>query len=94
VTGIEVQLEAKDYALGIFLDKEAFDSTSNKSKMTKYEIPEALVNWTQDILIDCQLRETNRFSPLVFLLYYVPSDEQNTPIETERSGFFDLWLCR
>jgi len=54
VSGIETQLEAKGYALGVFIDIEgAFDSTSNKSiqeSMTNHEIPEALVDWTQNML--------------------------------------------
>jgi len=54
VSGIETQLEAKGYALGVFIDIEgAFDSTSNKSieeSMTNHGIPEALVDWTQNML--------------------------------------------
>jgi len=39
--------------------------------MTKYEIPEALINWTQGILMDRNLtvsldKETNKFFPLDF----------------------------
>jgi len=60
VSEIETQLEAKGYALGVFIDIErAFDSTSNKSikkAMVKHEIPKALVDWMQNILMgrDCQ----------------------------------------
>jgi len=54
VSEIEMQLEAKGYALGVFINIEgAFDSTSNKSikdAMTKHEILEALVDWTQNML--------------------------------------------
>jgi len=54
VSEVETQLEAKGYALGVFIDIEgAFDSTSNKSikeAMTKHEVPEALVDWTQNML--------------------------------------------
>jgi len=54
VSEIETQLEAKGYGLEVFIDIEgAFDSTSNKSiqeAMIKHEIPEALVNWTQNML--------------------------------------------
>ncbi|XP_020298660.1 uncharacterized protein LOC109862902 [Pseudomyrmex gracilis] len=54
VGGIKVQLEAKGYALGIFLDiKGAFDSTSYdviREAMTGYHIPAALADWTQSML--------------------------------------------
>ena len=43
---VETQLEAKGYALGVFLDIEgAFDSTSNKiicETTERYQIPEAI----------------------------------------------------
>ncbi|XP_020298014.1 uncharacterized protein LOC109862388 [Pseudomyrmex gracilis] len=51
---VEAQLEAKGYALGVFLDIErAFDSTSYdviKEAMTRYDIPAALADWTQSML--------------------------------------------
>jgi len=55
VSEIETQLEAKGYALRVFIDIEGtFDSTSNKSikeALAKHEIPEALVDWTQKMLM-------------------------------------------
>jgi hypothetical protein len=50
VNKIETQLEAKGYALGVFLDiEEAFDSTSYtviRKAMISHNIPTALVDWT------------------------------------------------
>ncbi|XP_020298080.1 uncharacterized protein LOC109862437 [Pseudomyrmex gracilis] len=54
VGGVEVQLEAKGYALGVFLDIEgAFDSTLYdfiREAMTGHHIPAALADWTQSML--------------------------------------------
>ncbi|XP_020298130.1 uncharacterized protein LOC109862474 [Pseudomyrmex gracilis] len=54
VGGVEVQLEAKGYALGVFLDIEgAFDSTSYdviREAMTGHHILAALADWTQSML--------------------------------------------
>lgn len=54
VRQIETQLEAKGYALGVFLDIEgAFDSTSSKvicNAMDHHGVPDALVDWTRNML--------------------------------------------
>ncbi|XP_020296294.1 uncharacterized protein LOC109861173 [Pseudomyrmex gracilis] len=54
VSGVERQLEAKGYALGVFLDIEgAFDNTSYDvigKAMTRHNIPAALADWTQSML--------------------------------------------
>jgi hypothetical protein len=51
---VERQLRAKEYTIGAFLDIEgAFGSTSNvtiKQAMIRHEIPEALVDWTENML--------------------------------------------
>lgn len=51
---VEAQLEAKGYALSVFLDIErAFDSTLYDvvgEAMTRHDIPVALADWTQSIL--------------------------------------------
>jgi len=56
---METQLGAKSYALSIFINIEgAFDSISSKSikeAMTKREVPEAIVNWTQNMLTNRNL---------------------------------------
>ncbi|XP_020285272.1 uncharacterized protein LOC109855434 [Pseudomyrmex gracilis] len=53
VSGVEKQLEAKEYALGVFLDIEgAFDSTSYDvigDSMTRHDIPAALADWIQSM---------------------------------------------
>jgi len=59
VSGVETQLEASGYALGIFIDIEkVFDSTSNKSikeAVTTRVVPEAFVDWTQNMLTNRNL---------------------------------------
>jgi len=56
---METQLRAESYALGVFIDiKGTFDSTSNKSikkAMTKCEVLEAIVDWTQNLLTNRNL---------------------------------------
>jgi hypothetical protein len=51
---VERQLGTKKMPLGLFLDIEgAFDSTSNvaiKQAMIRHDIPEALVDWTENML--------------------------------------------
>jgi hypothetical protein len=51
---VERQLEAKEYAIGAFLDIDgAFDSTSNiaiKQAIIRHETPEALTDWTENML--------------------------------------------
>jgi hypothetical protein len=50
---VERQLGAKEYATGAFLDTEgAFDRTSNVriKQAIRREIPEALVDWTENML--------------------------------------------
>ena len=55
MNGIETQLAAKKYALGVFI---AFDSTLislMKDVMVRYKIPSAFVDWTQSMLEDRKL---------------------------------------
>jgi hypothetical protein len=51
---VERQLEVKEYAIGAFLCiEEAFDSTSVdsiKQAMVRHYVPEALVDWTENML--------------------------------------------
>jgi hypothetical protein len=51
---VKKQLESKGYAIRAFLDTEgASDSTSNiaiKEAMTRHEIPDVLVDWTENRL--------------------------------------------
>lgn len=54
LSGMEIQLEAKGYAPGYFLDIEgAFDSTSNRiirEVSIRHEIPEVLIDWMINML--------------------------------------------
>ena len=62
VSKMEVQLKAKGYAIGSFLDIEgAFDSTSTeaiKQAMIRHEVPEVLVDFSREHVsrqeLDCQ----------------------------------------
>ncbi|XP_029173685.1 uncharacterized protein LOC114942482 [Nylanderia fulva] len=53
---VESQLEAKGYAIGIFLDIEgAFDSTSHEvvgEALIRHGVQEPLVDWIEDMLVD------------------------------------------
>jgi hypothetical protein len=59
MSSVEVQLEAKGYAIGSFLDIEgAFDSTSmqaiNQARIRHKDL-EALMDWIEDMLADRNL---------------------------------------
>jgi len=56
MSGMETQLGAKGYALGVFNDIEGeFDSTSKKSIKEAMTKREALVNWIQNMLTNKNL---------------------------------------
>jgi hypothetical protein len=53
MSSVEVQLEAKGYAIGSVLDTEGvFDSTSMeaiKQAKIRHEVPEVLMDWVEDM---------------------------------------------
>jgi hypothetical protein len=69
---VEKQLEAKEYVIGAILDVEgAFDSTSDiaiKQAMIRHDIPEALVDWTQ-----------NMFTGKYLIVYHRERSIEGTP---------------
>ena len=61
---VERQLEAKEYAIGAFLDTDgAFDSTLNiaiKQAIIRHETPEALMDWTENMLARFSIMRKNQ----------------------------------
>jgi hypothetical protein len=98
---VERQLQAEGYATGAFLDSTS--STTIKQVMIRHEIPKALMDWAQDMLVGRNLIVHNgdttiegkpdRGCPQAGVFPHFCSASCTSYCIYKKNSFPRLWLC-